>query len=106
MFALPSPLMPLLASLVGNDFVSQAALAPFHSRLLAGTGHSARTLTLTITLTLAPPAQLDPATLATVQPEVRDLGLPSLLCISFFGAHPKRDRTTGVLTGPNPNPNP
>ena len=35
------------------------------------------------------PAQLDPATLATVQPEVRDLGLPSLLGISFFGAHPE-----------------
>ena len=52
MFALPSPLMPLLASLVGNDFVSQAALAPFHSRLLAGTAHSARTLTLTLNLTL------------------------------------------------------
>ena len=33
MFALPSPLMPLVASLVGNDFVSQAALAPFPVRV-------------------------------------------------------------------------
>jgi hypothetical protein len=41
MMALPSPLMPLVASLVGNDFVSQGALGLFHSRLLAGTGHNA-----------------------------------------------------------------
>ena len=41
LMALPSPLMPLVASLVGNDFVSQAALGLFHSRLLAGSGHNA-----------------------------------------------------------------
>ena len=46
-----------------------------------------------------PPAQLDPATLETLEPEVRDFGLPSLLGISFFGAHPKVDQRSGVLTG-------
>ena len=41
LMGLPSPLMPLVGSLVGNDFVSQNALGGFHSALLAGTGHNA-----------------------------------------------------------------
>ena len=38
---LPSPLLPLVASLVGNDFVQQHQLGTFHSWLLAGTGRNA-----------------------------------------------------------------
>ena len=38
---LPSPLLPLVASLVGNDFVQQHQLGAFHSWLLAGTGRNA-----------------------------------------------------------------